>query len=181
MELGLGPLAEQSRLACPDCQQPLEAFSAESGTLHACGRCGGQLVSHGLLRALLETREVLGRAVASVVDAPRGNPLASPVRYRPCPACGQLMHRRNFGSTSGIIIDVCSLHGSFFDAGELPRVLEFVRRGGLQRANAQLESKRAERPSLAGMLPDPPRAAAEDGLSVLGLFEFVVEMLSRKK
>src|SRR6188768_1613186 len=70
-ELGLEPLPEQSRLVCPDCQQPLEAFSAESGTLHACGRCGGQLVGHGLLRALLETREVLGKAVASVVDAPR--------------------------------------------------------------------------------------------------------------
>ncbi|HEY6079710.1 MAG TPA: zf-TFIIB domain-containing protein [Polyangiaceae bacterium] len=181
-ELGLGPLAEQSRLVCPDCQRPLEAFSAESGTLHACQSCGGQLVSHGLLRALLETREVLGRTVASVVDAPRGNPLTSPVRYRPCPACSQLMHRRNFGSTSGIVTDVCSLHGSFFDAGELPRVLEFVRRGGLQRAKAELQAKRPERPSMAGsMLPEPPRTNAADGSSVMDLLEFVLDLLLSSK
>lgn len=180
-ELGLGPLAEQSRLVCPDCRLPLDAFSAESGTLHACVRCGGQLVSHGLLRALLEKREVLGQAVASVVDAPRGNPLTSPVRYRACPACSQLMHRRNFGSTSGIVIDVCSLHGSFFDAGELPRVLEFVRRGGLQRAKAEQQSKRPERLSLAGMLPEPPRTSMAEGSSVMDLFEFVLELLSSKR
>jgi Zn-finger nucleic acid-binding protein len=178
-ELGLGALAaEDSQLDCPDCRQPLQAFSAESGTLHACVRCGAQLVSHGLLRALLETREVLGRAVASVVDAPRGNPMASPVRYRPCPGCGQLMMRRNFGVTSGIIVDVCSRDGSFFDAGELPRVLEFVRRGGLARAKAQ---ERPPRPSLAGMVPDPPSTRTVDGSSVLDFFEFVVDVLTSKK
>jgi hypothetical protein len=179
-ELGLAPLGETSPLACPDCRQPLEAFSAASGTLHACQRCGAQLVSHALLRELLETREVLGRAVTSVVDAPRGNPLTSPVRYRPCPACSQLMNRKNFGTTSGIIVDVCSLHGSFFDAGELPRVLQFVRRGGLQRAKA-LEQQRADRPSLAGLLPATPASAVADSSPLVDLLEFVVDLLGSKR
>lgn len=181
LELGLAPLPDPSDLACPDCKVTLKAFHAGSGTLHACERCGRQLVTHGLLRALLEARETLGSAVPSVVDAPRGNPLSDPVRYRPCPGCGQLMNRKNFGSTSSVIIDVCSLHGSLFDPGELPRVLEFVRRGGLARARAALETKRPERPSMAGMLLEPSGPGVLAGLDVTDLLDFVVDLLAGKK
>src|SRR6188768_2993909 len=45
LELGLAPAADASKLACPDCKLPLQAFSAGTGMLHACERCGGQLVS----------------------------------------------------------------------------------------------------------------------------------------
>lgn len=184
-ELGLEPVPEPSNLTCPHCKVTLKAFQAGSGTLHACERCGGQLVSHGLLRALLESRETLGSAVPSVVDVPRGNPLSDPVRYRPCPGCGQLMNRKNFGGTSGVIIDVCSLHGSFFDASELPRVLEFVKRGGLARARATQEAKRPERPSMAGMIPDAPGPSTLEGLGpgdlLDDLLDFVVDMLTTGK
>jgi Zn-finger nucleic acid-binding protein len=180
LELGLEPAPEPSELGCPDCKLTLKSFAAGAGTLHACEACGGQLVSHGLLRALLESREILGSAVPSVVDAPRSNPLASPVVYRPCPACQQIMNRRNFGSTSGIIIDFCSLHGSFFDAGELPRVLEFVRRGGLARARAQARAE-ARPTASAGSLPaltPAGTAGGPDGFDVVDLFTFVVDMLT---
>jgi Zn-finger nucleic acid-binding protein len=43
------------------------------------------------------------------------------------------MNRQNFGGASGVIIDLCAKHGIWFDAGELPRVLEFVESGGLAR------------------------------------------------
>jgi Zn-finger nucleic acid-binding protein len=41
------------------------------------------------------------------------------------------MTRRNFGQSSGVIIDVCRRHGVWFDRGELPRVIQFVEAGGL--------------------------------------------------
>jgi Zn-finger nucleic acid-binding protein len=182
LELGLAPAADASNLSCPDCKLELKAFAAGSGMLHACERCSGQLVSHGLLRALLESREILGQAVPSVVDAPRSNPLLQPVRYRPCPVCQQMMNRKNFGGTSGIIIDICSSHGSFFDAGELPRVLEFVRRGGLLRAKAgqtQAAGAGGSPGSLQG-LSTPTEATALDGLDVVDLFTFVVDVLTIK-
>jgi Zn-finger nucleic acid-binding protein len=177
-ELGLEPVAQSSNLVCPDCQEPLKAFADVNGTLHACERCGAQLVSHGLLRALLESREILGNAVGSVVNAPRVNPLSTPVRYRPCPACRQLMNRKNFGSTSGIIVDICSIHGSFFDAGELPRVLEFVRRGGLLRAKAQAQAQLGARPAATAGLHGPSQASVADTLGVVDLFTFVVDVLT---
>jgi Zn-finger nucleic acid-binding protein len=181
LELGLSPEAEASALKCPDCQVELRAFQAGAGRLLACGRCGGQLVTHGLLRALIEQREALGRAVPSL-DAPRGNPLSAPVRYRACPCCGQMMNRKNFGGSSGIVIDVCSLHGTLFDRGELPRVLEFVRRGGL--ARAQLPQ-----PALTTPLASPlPASSAAEPLSgakaplladgVVELVDFVIDMLT---
>ncbi len=42
------------------------------------------------------------------------------------------MTRTNFGGQSGIVVDVCREHGTWFDRGELDSALEFVRAGGLE-------------------------------------------------
>ena len=56
------------------------------------------------------------------------------------------MNRVNFGRRSGVVVDSCAKHGTWFDADELRRVVEFVRDGGLDRARAvekeQLEEER---------------------------------------
>jgi Zn-finger nucleic acid-binding protein len=55
------------------------------------------------------------------------------------------MNRQNFGQRSGVIVDVCKLHGVWFDAEELTCVLAFVARGGLarQREREREEARRA--------------------------------------
>ena len=138
--LGLEPLGESDQLRCPDCAVQFEAFSAGPGLLHDCPRCGGQFVEHALLHELLERREVYGRAAPRRMAS--SNPLEQPVRYVPCPSCGALMNRKNFGQTSGVIVDVCQQHGVWFDPGELPRVLAFVESGGLERARRRDEERR---------------------------------------
>jgi len=55
-----------------------------------------------------------------------------------------MMNRRNFGKLSGVIVDVCSKHGIWFDLGELPRVMAFVRDGGLLRAQQREAQQAAE-------------------------------------
>ena len=57
----------------------------------------------------------------------------SKISYVPCPDCSQLMNRSNFARSSGVIIDTCRQHGVWFDASELPRILEFIDQGGLTR------------------------------------------------
>jgi hypothetical protein len=42
------------------------------------------------------------------------------------------MSRKNFGAHSGIVVDVCRDHGTWFDGGELAAALEYVRAGGLE-------------------------------------------------
>ncbi len=63
--------------------------------------------------------------------------------YRSCPQCSRLMHRQNFGRTSGVIIDVCGQHGVWFDAHELDQLLAWVRRGGLEAAAKREAEERA--------------------------------------
>jgi hypothetical protein len=108
-ELGLEPLSVGSDLSCPACRQPFAGFGGNAGRLSECTACGGQFVEHALLKELLERRETL-RGV--VVNPPRVNPLAQPVRYLPCPACRSVMNRKYFGESSGIVVDVCTKHGA---------------------------------------------------------------------
>jgi hypothetical protein len=77
---------------------------------------------------------------APVPGAPQG-PAARPAQparaggaYRPCAVCGALMNRRNYGRSSGVIIDVCQKHGIWFGVDGLPRLLAWIRDGGEERA-----------------------------------------------
>ena len=47
------------------------------------------------------------------------------------------MNRVNFGKVSGVIVDVCKVHGTWFDPGELTRVVAFAAAGGLERTRAR--------------------------------------------
>jgi Zn-finger nucleic acid-binding protein len=44
------------------------------------------------------------------------------------------MNRSNFARSSCVIVDLCKEHGVWFDIGELPKVVEFIEKGGLARA-----------------------------------------------
>lgn len=147
-ELGLEPIGEPDSYACPDCKLGFQVFRGGPGVLHDCGRCGGQFVDHALLKDLLDQRELYGQVAPR--PPPRHNPLDGPMRYVGCPICTEIMLRKNFGRSSGVIIDVCTKHGVWFDRGELPRVLEFVEAGGLElartrQADEQRASQRASR------------------------------------
>lgn len=188
-KLGLEPLETNVDLACPSCQATFRAFGAGSGRLCECGRCGGQFVEHALLNDLLERRE-LHRAVPRALP-PRGNPAGAPVRYLECPVCSAHMNRKNFGDTSGIVVDVCTKHGVWFDAGELPRILEFVQAGGLERARERKkqELERAGRELRAARLAGAPPAMRDEDFDrwsslasgSLDLVDLVVDLLANLK
>lgn len=72
--------------------------------------------------------------------------------YISCPDCGTTMNRVNFARRSGIIVDVCRDHGTWFDDTELPRVIEFVLKGGVEES-ARKDAQQA--------LEDARRARAE--------------------
>ena len=142
-ELGLIVESELRASQCSECHSQLEAMREPAGTLLACRSCGGQFVEHALLRSLLDQYETTGLAFP---DAPYHKPAlkaAAPrVHYRPCSVCQQMMNRKNFGGSSGVIVDVCAKHGTWFDTGELPQVLEFVKSGGLVRERIREEERK---------------------------------------
>ena len=46
------------------------------------------------------------------------------------------MNRRQFAHGANVVIDVCKGHGTFFDAGELRKIVDFMKSGGLAKAAA---------------------------------------------
>jgi Zn-finger nucleic acid-binding protein len=70
------------------------------------------------------------------------------ISYVPCPDCKQLMNRSNFARASGVIIDTCKKHGVWFDAEELPLIIEFIRKGGIeiarQRERNEIDEEREQ-------------------------------------
>ncbi|MEO8920784.1 MAG: zf-TFIIB domain-containing protein [Polyangiaceae bacterium] len=194
-ELGLIVESQLQDAHCSDCHQPLQGTKEPSGTLLVCRHCGGQFVEHALFRHLIEHAETAGLAIP---DAPYKRPplraALERVRYRPCSVCGQMMNRKNFGGASGVIVDVCAKHGTWFDAGELPQVLAFVQSGGLVRERArELERERLarahDREFLHGAGPESssspsllafnPRASSGEHSSLAAdLLTFVVDVLT---
>ena len=104
--------------------------------MRECERCSGLWLEVAAFEALCADREhqsaVLG--VASTLPGHPVDPSADEIKvvYVPCPQCGQLMSRINFARCSGVIVDVCRGHGTWFDRDELRQIVEFIRAGGLE-------------------------------------------------
>jgi hypothetical protein len=59
------------------------------------------------------------------------------------------MNRVNFARCSGVIVDVCRLHGTWFDRDELRHIVEFIRGGGLDKARViEIEELKRQRQQL---------------------------------
>jgi Zn-finger nucleic acid-binding protein len=129
--LELEPLLDATDAPCPRCSKPLETVGADDVPMHECPRCGGMFVKRDALADILARAEVAGPM--SEEPPPVRNRALEEVRYLPCPLCHGSMNRVNFGRLSGVIVDVCKTHGTWFDAGELTRVVAFAAAGGLER------------------------------------------------
>jgi Zn-finger nucleic acid-binding protein len=120
---------------CPRCDQALVGQLVGDVLLDQCEGCGGTFVDVTALERILKERRqaradaVLGALPQATVEAAAGGRV-----YVKCPDCGTVMNRRNFARGAGVVVDVCRAHGTWFDAGELPRVIDFAMDGGLERA-----------------------------------------------
>jgi Zn-finger nucleic acid-binding protein len=174
-DLGLEPVGAAGALACPHCKSALETFPVGKGGMHDCAQCGGQFLDHDAFRHLVDEHNR-----PRVAEGPRSRRAVAldRVRYVPCPACHALMNRKNFGTTSGVILDVCKLHGTWFDLGELPSVLAFIEDGGLERERARKleeaahEAADARRKAVAaasfgGQISQPVQGRQEDFADML--------------
>ena len=121
---------------CPHCKSTLSVMAIGDAILEECQGCGGVWVDAGSFQRLCESRaeQAAYAGMGSPIVAPSHAPRTGPVSYVPCADCGKLMQRINFARCSGVIVDVCKGHGTWFDRGELGQIIEFVRSGGLDAA-----------------------------------------------
>ena len=116
----------------------MHVIAIGSTKVQECERCLGLWVDVASFERICAEREqqaaVLGGASPNPASAVHDT---TKVRYAPCPECAQLMNRINFARCSGVIVDICKGHGSWFDRDELRRIIEFIRAGGLDAARAK--------------------------------------------
>jgi Zn-finger nucleic acid-binding protein len=131
---------ETSSRRCPRCLIELESVAVGGANLRECARCSGLWVDVESFEQIIAEREQQSALLGSASILPKGEGSAngpSKIRYVPCPECGQLMNRVNFARCSGVVVDVCKGHGTWFDRDELRRIVEFIRGGGLEASRAR--------------------------------------------
>jgi Zn-finger nucleic acid-binding protein len=126
-----------SSFQCPRCATQLLSAHAGKHLLQECTHCGGLWLDKNTFQEICTREEaqeaVLGyqmRCKAADSDFVRKQGRA----YIPCPECKKLMNTKNFSGCSGIVLDWCRDHGSWFDRGELQRIITFIKNGGLRKA-----------------------------------------------
>lgn len=184
-----GSAGEGTEQPCPVCGAEhllvSRGLGGEDLTVLECGRCGGLWLGKEVFD-LLE-RKARQSARSSTTSAPR-IPSAPLVRqegplYRPCVECGQMMHRRNYGRKSGVIVDLCHEHGLWFDSGELHQVVRWIEAGGLEQVqlHRQEEERQQERRRRLRELSEPPAGWPRSGWGGAAgggrLLDFVGEMI----
>lgn len=126
--------------ACPRCRVPLFHQVCSSYPVEACAECMGLWIAHETLEHIYRDAPK-GVAPVRVEEIAVADPSAAAERvgpraaaYIPCPVCGKMMNPTNYARRSGVIIDICREHGTWFDADELNKILAFNASGGVEEA-----------------------------------------------
>jgi Zn-finger nucleic acid-binding protein len=141
-----GAIAQQASVRpCPRCELPLGTREVSDLVIDECSGCQGVFLDHVVVHRVIDEQDH-SRAEALLAALPRtAKPMTGGRMYIKCPTCTTVMNRKLFATGSGVIVDVCKAHGTFFDAGELTAIIEFVRRGGLEIAAKKDAQRKAER------------------------------------
>ncbi|MBU1172741.1 MAG: zf-TFIIB domain-containing protein [Proteobacteria bacterium] len=141
-----------SARTCPRCKISLQTIDLKvegKFLIERCEQCLGLFFDTGELEALLKASvtHVYHIDRQKIDGLNQTSPSKDyPTTYIPCPVCGSIMNRVNFGTRSGVIIDRCPEHGMWLDGGELRHLLEWVKAGGellSKQKNEQLKKEKA--------------------------------------
>jgi Zn-finger nucleic acid-binding protein len=175
---------EEAGINCPRCRVALGKILVGKTPLRECDLCDGLWVDMASFEQICADREQRSAVLGAANFAAARKNVSAPgiVRYVPCPECGQLMNRVNFARCSGVVVDVCKGHGTWFDRDELTLIVEFIRDGGLDEARsrekAQLEeaSRRLQLEQLAAARANR-NPLMNDDEKHSGLFHAATELL----
>ncbi len=168
---------------CPRCDVDFVLVKVGKHTLRECPSCGGLWVDNTTLQRICTEQEEMQAVMGFSAEPPR---LADAESHRtarmyiPCPECRKLMNRRQFAGCSGVVVDWCKPHGTWFDRDELKQIVQFIQAGGLNKSRElekmQLEEAKSnirdqERNlraiSRLACEPSPPRASLGGDVDLL--------------
>lgn len=130
---------------CPRCRTDMNVLALGSTKVRECSNCDGLWVDVAAFEEICRDKEQQSAALGGAATLPeRLSRSPEKVRYDPCPECGRLMNRVNFARCSGVVVDICKGHGTWFDQHELQMIVEFIRGGGLDAAREKEKMKLEE-------------------------------------
>lgn len=135
-----GAAAEQVEAAeiaggdCPRCKLALEKLQIDEIAFRGCSKCDGLWIGVETFEDICADGERRSAVLGFLKSRPQHTHTQVKISYVPCPSCKQLMNRNNFGRASGVIVDTCKGHGVWCDAAELPAIIEFIEKGGMELA-----------------------------------------------
>jgi len=138
---------EGAKGKCPRCSLAFLLVKVGNRMLNECPACGGLWVDNNTLQEICTDQEqqqaVMGFDPGSTPATSAG--ASNAVRtYIPCPECNKLMNRRQFADCSGVIVDWCKAHGTWFDRNELRQIVQFIQAGGLNKSREREKLKLEE-------------------------------------
>lgn len=127
---------KQSEHICPHCDKALQTVKLDVNSscyIERCKTCFGLFFDLGEIETFLKSSvsnvfEINLQLIKSI-NKDR-YPKLQNIKYIKCPVCHQFMNRKNFGHSSGVIIDQCNKHGIWLDSGEITHLLEWKKAGG---------------------------------------------------
>jgi len=151
---------------CPRCRASLENLTVDKTAFRGCSECDGLWVDAPTFESICADRERQAAVLGFLNQRTIKHDQKTKIAYVPCPDCGELMNRNNFARASGVIVDICRHHGVWFDADELPAIVEFIQKGGMELARQrELTELKDERSRLR---EDQRKQAAQDSRFATG-------------
>lgn len=141
---------ESTDMPCPSCDDSRlhsRKMANQPFTLKECNQCAGLWISidvfnHLEQQAQLQAASGIQNRVHDKKPHQVNPDSINPKNYyRKCPTCNQIMNRKNYAGDSGIVVDVCSKHGMWFDIHELDQILKFIRDGRLLKSQQKSARK----------------------------------------
>jgi Zn-finger nucleic acid-binding protein len=132
-----GKQVEDAKRKCPRCNVNFLLLKAGPKDLNECPSCGGLWVDNHTLQEICTNQEQQQAIMGFNPETAAGisaSAVPSGRMYIPCPVCNRLMNRRQFARCSGVVVDWCKAHGTWFDRNELRQIIQFIQAGGLQKA-----------------------------------------------
>ncbi len=135
---------------CPECNVKMKTIDLNIEGhfyIEQCGECMGLFFDPNELEMLLEksVENVFQIDHKRLQTIRKENVKTQRVKYLKCPVCEHMMNRKNFGDSSGVIIDWCGDHGIWLQGGELRRLLEWKKAGGEILAEKKREIRKQEK------------------------------------
>ncbi len=151
---------------CPRCDIPLEPHDYRHNDALICPQCCGLWFDRIEFAYLTSEREVYQDPdIPKTYQRPA---LQTDSGYLACVRCNTPMLKKNFQQISGVMIDICSDHGIWLDAGEMEAIRSFIANGGLDKSqDRRIEQNNIEIKELATQVQE-----VEFTQRVLHFFDF---------